>query len=101
MSAREIEIPAIDATLAKSAAISLAIAVVMRPPPAQMVSVALQFVLVTPSPCRFQPREGAGAGAELVGLDAEALEHRHVEVRERRAALRPAPQGAGPLGPPP
>src|ERR1700738_295659 len=40
------------------------------------------------SPQRFQPCKGAGAAAELVHLQTEALEHRDVKVAQRRVALR-------------
>src|ERR1700722_6738672 len=36
----------------------------------------------------FQSCQGAGAVAELVHFQTEALEHRYVEVAQRRVALR-------------
>src|SRR4051794_40879341 len=36
------------------------------------------------SPDRLQARERRGAGAELVRLDAQPLQHAHVEVAQRR-----------------
>ena len=41
-----------------------------------------------PSPRHFQPGQRAGAAAELVRLDAQALQHRHVEVAQRRRLCR-------------
>ena len=47
-----------------------------------------------PALCAFQSLERAGAGAEAFGVDAQALEHRHVEVAERPGHSRRT-RGAG------
>ena len=40
------------------------------------------------APRELQAVERAGAGAELVDLDSQALEHADVEIAQRRRALR-------------
>lgn len=37
---------------------------------------------------QFKPAHGAGTGRELVGLDAQAPEHRHVQVGQRIVLFR-------------
>src|SRR5262245_36595634 len=36
----------------------------------------------------FQSSQRSGARTELVGLDAQALEHAHIEIAQRRWAVR-------------
>src|SRR5262249_57213941 len=53
--------------------------------PGYLLSLASSAILAS-SPQHFQPWQGAGAAAELVHLQSEALEHRDKEVAQRRVA---------------